>query len=169
MIWGGVCQTHIKSLVILQERIIRINSYQSYLVNTNYIFYLQGVLKITDINKYLIAFCMFKNVDTFDAFQTITIALEVNFHSVPNFNVLLLLRKVSHTTAPKPGTLYLIPYKCTLTLRVLKLNLRKTFTFPLSSISPKTLYVMSLSDMITTKYGIVNLGYRTHYSLDIFY
>ena len=54
-IWGGCCTTFINDILLLQKKIIRIITQQSYLAHTNPLFYQTGILKIHDIHDYLLA------------------------------------------------------------------------------------------------------------------
>ena len=61
MLRGGTYDTHLSPLVLLQKKIIRIITGQSYFAHTDPLFLQTGILKIPDIHKYLLGIYMFKN------------------------------------------------------------------------------------------------------------
>ena len=63
LIWGGTYACHLRPLILLQKRAIRIINHQPYLAHTDPLFYQSNILKIQDINKLMIALFMFKNRD----------------------------------------------------------------------------------------------------------
>ena len=67
--WSCTYQTHIKPLIILQKRAIRIISRESYLSHTNSLFYQKNILKCSDINTYLNALFKFENQNIFETYS----------------------------------------------------------------------------------------------------
>ena len=59
-VWGNACKTHLKRLVILQKRIVRIITSSPYLEHTDPLFYKLGLLKLSEINKYAFAKFMYR-------------------------------------------------------------------------------------------------------------
>ena len=59
-IWGGTNDCHIKPLILLQKKIVRIITKSDYLAHTNPLFKATNILKITDIHKFMIATKMYK-------------------------------------------------------------------------------------------------------------
>ena len=63
-VWGNACDTHLHQLILLQKRCVRIITRSKYRAHTDPLFAKLNLLKIHDINKYLISKFMhrwFKN------------------------------------------------------------------------------------------------------------
>ena len=58
--WGSAYATHLKKLVVLQKKIVRIMCCVNSRAHTDPLFHQLGILKISDINKYLIGKFVFK-------------------------------------------------------------------------------------------------------------
>ena len=54
-VWGATFHTHLKPLILIQKRIIRLITGQSYLAHTNPLFASTSILKVTDINFFVMA------------------------------------------------------------------------------------------------------------------
>ena len=63
LIWGTTYDCHLEPLRVLQKRVLRIMHNQNYLAHTNHLFYSSGILKIPEINFFVHACYMYKNVD----------------------------------------------------------------------------------------------------------
>ena len=59
-VWGNACMTTLNSLVLLQKRIIRIITGSKRFAHTDPLFKELGLLKLVDINKFLIGKFMFR-------------------------------------------------------------------------------------------------------------
>ena len=60
LVWGGTCQVHLKPLVILQKRVIRIINDVDYLAHTEPLFKRCCILKLSDLHNLLLAQYMYK-------------------------------------------------------------------------------------------------------------
>ena len=70
LIWGGACTSHLRPLVVLQKRAVRVISKSSYLAHTNELFRKYEILKLDDIYRYRLGICAFSNKDElFAAYQ----------------------------------------------------------------------------------------------------
>ena len=58
--WGGCASQHLDKLFLIQKKIIRLITKEKYLAHTNPLFYRTGILKVHDINFYLLAIEGFK-------------------------------------------------------------------------------------------------------------
>ena len=97
IIWSGTYQTHTKPLFILRKRAIRIISGESYYSHTNGLFHQQNILKLTDLNTYLTALYIFKNLSKFVTFSN---------HSYGTRGRLLLRPKYQRTTITQQSITY---------------------------------------------------------------
>ena len=59
-VWGSACMTTLNSLVLLQKRIIRIITVSKRLSHTDPLFRELGLLKLQDVNKFMIGKFMFR-------------------------------------------------------------------------------------------------------------
>ena len=59
-VWGGAYETNLKPLVILQKRCVRIITMSEYYEHTDPLFAKLGLLKLHDINKYIISKFMYR-------------------------------------------------------------------------------------------------------------
>ena len=66
LIWGATYETHLKPLEILHKKIIRIITDSSYLAHTNELFYNSNILKLKDINKFLLGIHMYKKAEAIE-------------------------------------------------------------------------------------------------------
>ena len=68
-IWGSTYSVHLRPLIVMQKKVIRIINGASYLSHTNVLFLQGNFLKIVDLYQYLIGIYMFKNsgLDTFSS------------------------------------------------------------------------------------------------------
>ena len=64
-IWGCTYSVHLNDIELLQKRVVRIITGSDFLANTGPLFYSTGILKIKDVNKFLLALYMRKNLDNF--------------------------------------------------------------------------------------------------------
>jgi len=60
LVWGNTCDAHINSVVILQKRVVRLITSESYLAHTEALFRRTGILKFRDIYKLLLGVAMFE-------------------------------------------------------------------------------------------------------------
>ena len=63
IIWASTFHTHLKPIVSLQKKAIRIVNNSNFLAHTLELFYYSKILKIEDIHNYIIGAYMFKNHD----------------------------------------------------------------------------------------------------------
>ena len=68
LVWGNTFEIHLKPLVILQKKVIRVINGADFNSHTNNLFHSNRILKLKDINVFLQAIYMYK-IDT-TAFQT---------------------------------------------------------------------------------------------------
>ena len=61
LVWGSTFETHLKPLIILQKKVIRIINRADFNDHTNDLFYMNKILKIADIHNYNLAIYMYKN------------------------------------------------------------------------------------------------------------
>ena len=125
IIWSGTYQTHIKPLAILQKRAIRVISGESYLSHTNSLFYQHGILKFTDINTYLTALFMFKNLNNFNTFSNHNYRTRGRFLLRPQFQRTVITQQSIKYRGPKTWNSLPNSIKSIRTLPSFKLNLRK--------------------------------------------
>ena len=59
--WGATYPTHLKPLIVMQKKVIRIINGASYLSHTNNLFLQGNILKLVDIYKFSVGVFMFKN------------------------------------------------------------------------------------------------------------
>ena len=64
LIWGSTFETHLRPLIILQKRAIRVINKVHYLQHTSPLFFSNKILKLLDIVKYRQAVYMYKNLAT---------------------------------------------------------------------------------------------------------
>ena len=64
IIWASTFHTHLKPIVSLQKKAIRIVNNSNFLAHTLELFYYSKILKIEDIHNYIIGAYMFKNHDS---------------------------------------------------------------------------------------------------------
>ena len=62
LVWGCTYETHLKPLILLQKKAIRIVNKTSYLHHTNELFLSNSILKFSDINKLNLSVFFFKNM-----------------------------------------------------------------------------------------------------------
>ena len=70
-VWGGTSLTHTKRLLLLQKRIVRNITKSEFLDHTDPLFRKTGILKISDIHRYLLSIYVFKNKDHFLSHENI--------------------------------------------------------------------------------------------------
>ena len=61
LLWGGTCQTHLRPLILLQKRCVRLITKSSYLAHTDPIFRKYNLLKVMDLYKYRLGIYAYSN------------------------------------------------------------------------------------------------------------
>jgi hypothetical protein len=64
IVWGGTYDAHLQPLILLQKRIVRLISDETYLAHTNPLFNQNKILKLADIHNYTLALHVFKSVQS---------------------------------------------------------------------------------------------------------
>ena len=59
--WGSTFPTHLKPLIVMQKKVIRIINCASYLSHTNNLFLQGNILKLADLYRHSVGIFMFKN------------------------------------------------------------------------------------------------------------
>ena len=100
-IWGGTYATHLKNLVVLQKRSIRLINFAPYLAHTHELFYHSKILKLNDIHKFCLAMFLYKRPDLLTDY-TRTHSYSTRFYSnlLPEFQRLSLTQRSLFYTAP---------------------------------------------------------------------
>ena len=71
-VWGGTFLCHLNRLNVLHKRVIRLISNSDYLAHTNDIFYNYGLLKLPELHEFRLILYVYKNVNKFSTFDTVT-------------------------------------------------------------------------------------------------
>jgi hypothetical protein len=61
VIWGGTYDVHLTQLILIQKKIIRLITNESYLAHTGPLFFKTNILKINDLHTYLLAIEAYKS------------------------------------------------------------------------------------------------------------
>ena len=67
LIWGGTSQVHLRPLLLLQKKIVRIITGSEFLAHTDPLFFRTSILKLDDVYDYTLAQFMYKKVHDGDA------------------------------------------------------------------------------------------------------
>ena len=59
-IWGGMFAAHIKPLLLIQKKVVRIITRSDYLSHSDPLFYRTGILKMQELHTYVLGCCGFK-------------------------------------------------------------------------------------------------------------
>ena len=100
LIWGGTYRCYLKSILLLQKKLVRIITKSEYLAHTNPLFFETGILKIEDLYEYHVAIYAFKNRQSFVQPSHGYITRNSNSF-VPNFSRLNITQRSLRYCAPK--------------------------------------------------------------------
>ena len=100
-VWGGTFKIHLKPLIILQKKAIRIINNVEYLAHTNELFMKNSILKLEDIHTLQIGVFMFKNSNLPRFSVTHHHYTRQRTHSVSNFQRLTITQHSIYFIGPK--------------------------------------------------------------------
>ena len=128
IIWSGTYQAHVEPLTVLQKRAIRIITGQSYLAHTNNLFLQENMLKFTDVNIYLTAIFMFKNLNKFKTFSSHNYNTRGKLLLRPEFQRISLTQQNISYRGPKIWNSLPEPIRNSRSLQIFKSNMRNYLT-----------------------------------------
>ena len=126
LVWGGTYKNHLISLCSLQKKILRILTCSDYLAHTSPLFHRMKILKLEDINKYLLGIHMFNRLNSGELNIALDHSYDTRFAFAvrPQFQRLTLTQHSVQYAGPHlwnslPGSL-----RCTTSLRAFKQGLK---------------------------------------------
>ena len=101
MAWGGAYESHLKPVILLQKKIIRIIMSQHYLAHTNDLFFQSKILKFNDIHKFIVCLYVHKNLNKFLNQNQHPYATRSRDLIVPHFHRLTLTQRSISYIGPR--------------------------------------------------------------------
>ena len=100
-VWGGTNDVHLNKLLLLQKKIVRIITGESYLAHTTPLFRRTGILKVKDLHIYLLAIHSYKEYHMHNLRQpNHTYDTRNRNDAVPQFQRLTLTQNSIHFAGP---------------------------------------------------------------------